>query len=75
MQTHCVSGTIHFVDKGSQKFISGAHRFETSRHSIFKSTLARLAIAILYEKVNKHIHIFTFSPPLHPFLYEPIKFI
>jgi len=32
MQRHCVSGTIHLGDQGSQKIRAGTHRFGTSRH-------------------------------------------
>ena len=31
-QGHCVSGTIHLGDQGSQKIGTGTHRFGTSRH-------------------------------------------
>ena len=31
MQGHCVSGTIHPGDQGSQKIRTGTHRFRTSR--------------------------------------------
>jgi len=32
VQGHCVSGTIHLWDQGSQKFRTGTHRFGTSRY-------------------------------------------
>jgi len=31
MQGHCVSGTIHFGDQGSQKIRTGTSHFRTSR--------------------------------------------
>jgi len=34
MQRHCVSGTIHLGDQGSQNIRTGTHRFGTSRHPI-----------------------------------------
>jgi len=32
MQGHCVSGTIHLGDEGSQNIWTGTHRFRPSRH-------------------------------------------
>jgi len=32
MRGHCVSGTIHLGDQGSQNIRTGTHRFGTSRH-------------------------------------------
>jgi len=32
MQGHCVSGTTHLGEQGSQKIRTGTHRFGTSRH-------------------------------------------
>jgi len=53
MQGHCVSGTIHFGDQGSQKIRTGTHRFGTSRHPT-KITVADAGTKV--DDVNKCLY-------------------
>jgi len=48
MQGHCVSGTIHQGDKGSQKIRTGTPRFGTSRHPTVYNHIDKISIPEIY---------------------------
>jgi hypothetical protein len=62
MQGHCVSGTIHLGDQGSQNIRSGTHRFRTSRHPTFEGYYNGIVLIDIHFHFNWRRWLYEQSP-------------